>query len=63
MQFDFDETCIINVLKQGQTHFSELLAQTGLGITELNFKLSTLEIKGVVAKVAGNFYRLTMEVY
>ena len=62
MQFDFNETCIINVLKQGQKHFSELLAQTGLDITELNFKLSTLEINGVIAKSAGNFFRLTMEV-
>lgn len=62
LQFDFNETCIINVLKQGQMHFSELLAQTGLDITELNFKLSTLEINGVVSKSAGNFYRLTMEV-
>ncbi|MBR2029518.1 MAG: DNA-processing protein DprA [Clostridia bacterium] len=62
LQFDFNETQIINVLKEGQKHFSELLSQTGLGITELNFKLSTLEINGVVTKSAGNFYRLTMEV-
>lgn len=63
MQFDFEETCIINVLKEGQAHFNELLAKTGLGMTELNFKLSTLEINGVIAKSAGNFYRLTMEVF
>ena len=57
-QGNMDENLIIQVLGTDEVHYEEILAKTGLEPKTLNTLLMRLEIKGVVKKLAGNFYRL-----
>lgn len=61
LQLDFSEQAVADKLKDGQQHFNALLDKCGMSVGELQFILSNLEIKGVVVRTAGNFYKLTME--
>lgn len=61
LQLDFGEQNIVDKLKNGQMHFNDLLEKTSLSVGELQYILSNLEIRGIISKIAGNFYKLTME--
>ena len=58
VQLDLVESSIIDALHDGEKHFEELLAETGLGVADLTNVLFNLEIDGLVVKTAGNFYAL-----
>ena len=57
--FSIDESLIINCLASGEKSFQELADNTKLPIKTLNSLLTTLSIRGIIKKLAGNIYYLT----
>ncbi len=58
-QMSIDEQKIVNALTVGgQLSFDELIAQTGISPADMNFLLANLELRSIIAKSAGNSYRL-----
>ncbi len=57
-QMSIEEQAIVNALSVGQLSFDELVIQTGISPAELNFLLANLELRSIIAKLAGNAYRL-----
>ncbi len=62
IQLNIDEAVVVKFLKNQTAHFNTLLENTGFSVGELQYILSALEIKGIVIRQGGNFYKLTMEV-
>ncbi|MCM1194588.1 MAG: DNA-processing protein DprA [Corallococcus sp.] len=58
VQLDFDEQKIVNALSEGQLSFDGLVSLTNIAPSDLNFLLANLEIKSIIARLPGNFYRL-----
>ena len=58
VQLDLVESSIIDALHDGEKHFEELLAETGLNVADLTNVLFNLEIEGLIEKTAGNYYAL-----
>ena len=58
-QMNLEEQSIVNVLSRGQLSFDELVAQTGIKPSNLNYMLANLEIKSIIVRLAGNLYRLS----
>lgn len=56
--FSIDESLIINCLMSGEKSFQELADNTKLPIKTLNSLLTTLSIRGIIKKLAGNIYYL-----
>ena len=56
MELDVDEEKIMIRLGLGNAHFEELLALTGLKVSELNALLTGMEIKGLIYKAENNCY-------
>ncbi len=57
-QMSIEEQAIVNALSVGQLTFDELVLQTGISPADLNFLLANLELRSIIAKLAGNTYRL-----
>lgn len=53
-----EEQSVVNALSVGQLTFDELVVKTGISPAELNFLLANLELRSIIAKLAGNAYRL-----
>ena len=51
-----DEEQIYNLLKDGETDFEILLSKTNLTPQNLNYNLTTMEIRGIIKKLAGNTF-------
>jgi len=58
VQFDITETLVLDSLHDGEKHFEELLADTGLGAAELSTVLVNLELAGALVDTGGNHYAL-----
>lgn len=58
VQLNMEEEQIVNLLKDGKVHFDFLVAQTGLPLTELNYLLANLQLKGIIEKLTANYYKL-----
>ena len=56
--FSINETMIIQVLKSGPKAFQEIVDLTKLEVKTLNTLLTTLLIRGIIKKLAGNVYYL-----
>ena len=56
--FSLEESLIVNLLSQGETSFQQLLEQSKLSVKTLNSLLTTLSIRGIIKKLAGNIYCL-----
>lgn len=56
MDLDVNEEKIMNRLQLGNAHFEELIAVTGLKVSELNALLTGMEIKGLVYRAENNCY-------
>ena len=57
VQLTLEQARIISILEDsGSVHFSELLAKSGLGTSELTALLSEMEIYGFINKLGGNYY-------
>ncbi len=57
-KFSFEETIVINQLKKGQSTFQQLVDTTNFDAKTLNSLLTTLLIRGIIKKLAGNVYML-----
>lgn len=58
IQYTLEQTEIINLLKDGEQTFEFLQEKTNFSPQILNFNLTTLEISGIIRKLAGNSYIL-----
>lgn len=56
IQLNFDEQLILNVIGNDEVHFEEILAKTKFDTKTLISLLTTLELQGIIKKLAGNFY-------
>ena len=52
------ELKVYNVLKSCEHHFQEILIETGFEIKDLTTLLLSMEMKGIIKKLPGNFYKL-----
>lgn len=57
-QMSIEEQAIVNALSIGPLTFDELVLKTGISPADLNFLLAKLELRSIIAKLAGNSYRL-----
>lgn len=57
-QMTIEETTVIEALRRGEMHFEELIAETGLGASELSDILVNLELSGIAEQTGGNHYAL-----
>lgn len=57
-QMSIEEQAVVNALSSGQLTFDELVFKTGIAPANLNFLLANLELRSIIAKLAGNSYRL-----
>lgn len=58
VQLNFDEQRIVDALNDGQKTFDQLITETQIAPSELNFLLANLELRSIIARLAGNLYRL-----
>ncbi|HRR89993.1 MAG TPA: DNA-processing protein DprA [Eubacteriales bacterium] len=57
VQLDFTSAKITaKIEEEGEMHFEELLAFSGLGVQELTAVLMELELSGVIEKLSGNYF-------
>ena len=57
-QMTVEENLVIAVLRRGEAHFEELLAETGLTASALTDVLVGLELSGIAEQTNGNYYSL-----
>lgn len=53
-----EESIVVNLLKEGEKSYQELLIKSKLSAKTLNSLLTTLSIHGIIKKLAGNIYYL-----
>lgn len=53
-----EEKAIVDVLSKGETHFEEILAQTGLTVPKLNSLLVKMSVKGMINKCNNNYWSM-----
>lgn len=58
IQLNFEEQKIADALSVGQKNFDQLVVETGITPSELNFLLANLELRSIIVRLSGNFYRL-----
>ena len=58
LQMSIEESTICNLLKNGEKTFDFLQEKTGYSTQNLNISLTSLEISGIIKKLAGNSYIL-----
>lgn len=56
VQLSFEEQSIIDAIGNEEMHFDEILNRTKLDTKTLLSLLTTLELQGIIKKLAGNFY-------
>lgn len=58
IQLNFDEQIIYNYLQSGDKSFDELQIYTNLSVQSLNTCLTTMQIRGIIKKLPGNYYSI-----
>lgn len=58
LSLDNYEKKIYNSLLSGERHFDELVAISGMGVQELTPLLMSLELRGVINRLPGNYYEI-----
>lgn len=56
VELTMEEGIILNLLKDGEKDYEFLLAKTNFNPQTLNFTLTSMEIRGIIRKLAGNTY-------
>ncbi|MBO5884386.1 MAG: DNA-processing protein DprA [Clostridia bacterium] len=56
IQLNFEEQNIYNFLQQGDKSFDEIQIYTNLSVQNLNTCLTTMQIRGIIKKLPGNYY-------
>lgn len=59
MQLSMEEQAVVSVLEKGTMHLNQILDETQIKISTLNFVLSSMELKGLIVKQSGNIFKLT----
>ena len=57
LELDDDERAIVEPLREQALSFDELASATGFSASKLNSHLTMLELRGIIEKVPGGFYR------
>ena len=58
LQFTIEETLILDILKNEEVHYDELLEKTKLDTKHLNSLLTVMQVRGIIKKLPGNFYSI-----
>lgn len=58
IQLNFEEQKIVEILSVGAKTFDQLVVETQIAPSELNFLLANLELRSIIARLSGNLYRL-----
>ncbi len=58
VQLTFDEQKIVDLLSSGAKTFDQIVIETQITPSELNFLLANLELRSIIARLSGNLYRL-----
>lgn len=58
VQLSFDEQRIVDAMSLGAKTFDQLVIETQITPSELNFLLANLELRSIIARLSGNLYRL-----
>jgi predicted Rossmann fold nucleotide-binding protein DprA/Smf involved in DNA uptake len=58
VQLNYEEQIIYNCLLGHEKHFEEIIKETGIEIKNLLTMLIRLELKGIVTKLPGNYYKV-----
>ena len=56
---NMEEQVVLDLLKDGEKDFEYLLAKSQISVKNLNVCLTTLEIRGLIRKLPGQFYAAT----
>jgi DNA processing protein len=56
VELNFEETAVMGLLKNGETHFDEILENLKTETSNLNYLLTAMELKGLIEKISGNYY-------
>ena len=60
IEFTFEEKQILDILRRDEVHIDELVEKSNLPIPRLASVLIEMEIKGLIKKLAGNFFVSTL---
>lgn len=58
IQLNFDEKRIFEYLSKGEQSFDDLQIYTNLSVQTLNTYLTTMQIRGIIKKLPGNYYAI-----
>ena len=58
IQTTMDEQIVISLFKGDELHYDEILAKTKFEAKRLNTLLTTMQIRGLIKKLAGNYFAL-----
>lgn len=58
IQLNFDEQKIYDCLIEGEKNFDEIQNYTNLSVQTLNSYLTTMQIRGIIKKLLGNYYSI-----
>jgi len=56
VQISIEEQLILDIIGQDEVHFDEIQEKSMLSTQQLNFLLTTMELSGIIKKLAGNFF-------
>ena len=56
IQISIEEQLILDIIGQDEVHFDEIQEKSMLSTQQLNFLLTTMELSGIIKKLAGNFF-------
>ena len=58
IELNFDENKIYSILKDGEKSFDEIQYKTNISVQSLNTYLTTMQIRGIIKKLPGNYYTI-----
>lgn len=59
IQLDVFEQIVVDLLSVGAKHFDDIVKESKIDASQLNYTLSCLELKGLITRHAGNIYQYT----
>ncbi len=60
IQTTLDEQIIISLFRGDELHYDEILSKTKFDAKRLNTLLTTMQIRGIIKKLAGNYFALSI---
>ena len=56
VQLSFEEKSVLDIIKNDETHFDDIVMETGFATKKLTTLLTTMELNGLIKKLGGNLY-------